>query len=155
MGMAYCADSEVFAAIKEEAYNVLLGEEYIEDVNERKKRLQPLVEEAIEDADAEIDGYLAKRYDVPMSPAPKVLNKFSKDIAVYNLMSRIGIDESNRDKTYLNRYNAAVKFLEGVAKGLIDIGTSDTGSSQNQAAQKGFRMEHSERLFSRETMKGY
>ena len=50
MGMAYCADSEVFAAIKEEAYNVLLGEEYIEDVNERKKRLQPLVEEAIEDA---------------------------------------------------------------------------------------------------------
>ena len=83
--MAYCTGSEVFAAIKEEAYNVLLGEEYIENVDERKKRLQPLVEGAIEDADAEIDGYLAKRYDVPMSPAPKVLNKFSKDIAVYNL----------------------------------------------------------------------
>ncbi len=153
--MAYCTDNEVFAAVKEGTYNALLGEEYIEDVEERKKHLQPLVEEAIEDADAEIDGYLAKRYDVPMSPAPKVLNKFSKDIAVYNLMSRIGIDESDRDKTYLNRYNAAVKFLEGVAKGLIDIGTSDTGSNQNQAAQKGFRMEHSERLFSRETMKGY
>ena len=104
--MAYCTESEVFAAVKEDAYNSLLGEQYIEDVEERKKHLQPLVEEAIEDADAEIDGYLAKRYDVPMSPAPKVLNKFSKDIAVYNLMSRIGIDESDRDKTYLNRYNA-------------------------------------------------
>ena len=153
--MGYWTESEVFASVKDDSYNSRLEEQDIEDVEERKKHLQPLVEEAIEDADAEIDGYLAKRYDVPMSPAPKVLNKFSKDIAVYNLMSRIGIDESDRDKTYLNRYNAAVKFLEGVAKGLIDIGTSETGSSQNQAAQKGFRMEHSERLFTRETMKGY
>lgn len=153
--MAYCTVEEVFAAVKADTYNALLGDQYIEDAVERKKLLQPLVEEAIEDADAEIDGYLAKRYDVPMSPAPKVLIKFSKDIAVYNLMSRIGIDESDRDKTFLNRYNAAVKFLEGVAKGLIDIGTNETGSSQDKAAQKGFRIEHSERLFSRETMKGY
>ena len=46
--MAYCTESEVFAAVKEDAYNSLLGEQYIEDVEERKKRLQPLVEEAIE-----------------------------------------------------------------------------------------------------------
>ena len=34
--MAYCTDSEVFAAVKEGTYNALLGEEYIEDVEERK-----------------------------------------------------------------------------------------------------------------------
>ena len=144
--MAYCTESEVFAAVKEDAYNSLLGEQYIEDVEERKKHLQPLVEEAIEDADAEIDGYLAKRYDVPMSPAPKVLNKFSKDIAVYNLMSRIGIDESDRDKTYLNRYNAAVKFLEGVAKGLIDIGTSGPEGLPDGAFRKVVHQGNHERI---------
>lgn len=153
--MAYCTVSEVLGAIKESAYDALLGDEYIDDVEERKRRLQPFVEEAIADADAEIDGYLAKRYSVPMSPAPRVLNKFSKDIAVYNLMSRIGIDEQDRDKTYLNRYNAAIKFLEGVAKGNISIGTGDSGDTQEQAAQKGFRIEHSKRLFSRETMRGW
>ena len=36
--MAYCTESEVFAAVKEDAYNSLLGEQYIEDVEERKNR---------------------------------------------------------------------------------------------------------------------
>lgn len=153
--MAYCTVEEVLGAIKESVYDALLGDEYIEDVEERKLRLQPFVEEAIRDADAEIDGYLAKRYDVPMTPAPRVLNKFSKDIAVYNLMSRIGIDEQNRDKTFLNRYNSAIKFLEGVAKGIISIGTGDMGNTQTQVARNGFRIEHPERLFSRDTMKGW
>lgn len=153
--MAYCTVGEVLGAVKESAYDALLGDEYIDDVEERKRRLQPFVEGAIADADAEIDGYLAKRYDVPMSPAPRILNKFSKDIAVYGLMSRIGINEQDREKTYLNRYNAAIKFLEGVAKGTISIGTGETGDTQAQAAQKGFRIEHSKRLFSRETMKGW
>lgn len=153
--MAYCTVNEVLSAIKESAYNALLGDEYIDDPEERRKRLEPLAEEAVADADAEIDGYLAKRYDVPMSPAPRILNKISKDIAAYNLMSRIGIDEQDRDKTYLNRYNAVIKFLEGVAKGTISIGAGDAGDTQAQAAQKGFRIDHSERLFSRESMKGW
>ncbi len=153
--MAYCTAEEVLSSIKESVYDALLGDEYIGDAEERKKRLMPFVEEAVADADAEIDGYLARRYDVPMSPAPRVLNKFSKDIAAYNLMSRIGIDEQDRDKTYLNRYNAAVRFLEGVAKGMISIGTGDAGGTNAQAAQNGFRIEHPERLFSRGTMRGW
>ena len=52
--MAYCTVEEVLGYIKESAYNALLGDEYIEDVEERKTRLKPYVEEAIEDADAEI-----------------------------------------------------------------------------------------------------
>lgn len=116
--MAYCTVEEVLGAIKESAYDALLGDEYIEDLEERRRRLVPYVEEAVADADAEIDGYLAKRYDVPMSPAPRVLNKFSKDIAVYNLMSRIGIDEQDRDKTYLNRYQSAISFWKGLRKEL-------------------------------------
>lgn len=92
--MSYSTKEEVREMLKDDALNAIIGDTFIEDPAEREELVEPLIEAAIADADAEIDGYLAKRYTVPISPAPRVLNKFSKDIAVYNLFSRIGIDES-------------------------------------------------------------
>lgn len=146
----YCSVEEVRGMIKSDALNMIIGDEYIEDELEREAKIIPLIEEAIGDADGEIDGYLAKRYPVPLSPTPKVLNKFSKDIAVYNLFSRAGIDEGEKEKNYLNRYKAAVRFLENVAKGVIDIGVSDNVKK----ASTGFQVNSSTRLFSRDSMKG-
>lgn len=148
--MSYCSVEEVRGMIKSDALNMIIGDEYIEDELEREAKIIPLIEEAIGDADGEIDGYLAKRYPVPLSPTPKVLNKFSKDIAVYNLFSRAGIDEGEKEKNYLNRYKAAVRFLENVAKGVIDIGVSDNVKK----ASTGFQVNSSTRLFSRDSMKG-
>ncbi len=148
--MSYCSVEEVRGMIKSDALNMIIGDEYIEDELEREAKIIPLLEEAIGDADGEIDGYLAKRYPVPLSPTPKVLNKFSKDIAVYNLFSRAGIDEGEKEKNYLNRYKAAVRFLENVAKGVIDIGVSDNVKK----ASTGFQVNSSTRLFSRDSMKG-
>ena len=115
--MSYSTRAEVRDMVKDDALNAIIGDTFIEDPAEREELVSPIIDAAIADADAEIDGYLAKRYAVPLSPAPKVINKFSKDIAVYNLFSRIGIDESTDQKTYLNRYNAAIKFFELVADG--------------------------------------
>lgn len=148
--MSYCTVEEVRRMIKSDALNMIIGDEYIEDEEMREQKIIPIIEEAIADADGEIDGYLMKRYPVPFSPAPKVLNKFSKDIAVYNLFSRAGIDEGEKEKNYLNRYNAAVRFLENVAKGIIDIGITDNA----QKANTGFSMTSNTRLFSRDSMKG-
>ena len=89
--MSYSTKEEVREMLKDDALNAIIGDTFIEDPAEREELVEPLIEAAIADADAEIDGYLAKRYTVPISPAPRVLNKFSKDIAVYNLFSRIGI----------------------------------------------------------------
>lgn len=94
----------------------------------------------------------SKRYAVPLSPAPKVINKFSKDIAVYNLFSRIGIDESTDQKTYLNRYNAAIKFFELVADGKVSIGTE--ADDPASAAATGFSAKSNTRLFTRGSMRG-
>ena len=100
----------------------------------------------------EVDEYLAKRYAVPLAPAPRVINKFSKDIAVYNLFSRIGIDEGTDQKTYLNRYNAAIKFLTLVAEGTVSIGTETEDPAS--AAAGGFKVKSNSRLFTREKMRG-
>ena len=81
--------------LKEDAVSQILTDtDFIEDPEEREAGIGPLIDEAIADADGEIDGYLAKRYAVPLAPVPKVINKFSKDIALYNLMSRAGLDEA-------------------------------------------------------------
>ena len=46
------------------------------------------VTRAIEDADEEIDSFLAVRYSLPFSTAPRLARKFSVDIAVCNLYAR-------------------------------------------------------------------
>jgi len=149
----YCTVDEVLGMIKEDMKNVIIGGEYIEDMGEREEKILPLCEDAIQDACAEIDGYLAKRYSVPFKRTPQVINKFAKDISVYNLVSRTGIDEGEREKTILNRYNAAVKFLLDVAKGIISIGMDEIGSKETAA--NGFNMKSSRRVFSRDSMKGW
>ena len=141
----YCTVEEVLGMIKDDMKNVIIGDEYIEDEQEKEAKMQMLCEDAIADACAEIDGYLAKRYRI---------RKFAKDISVYNLVSRTGIDEGDREKTFLNRYNAAIKFLMEVAKGTISIGAEEETAGNNSAAN-GFRMQSSERIFSRSSMKGW
>lgn len=151
--MAYCTVEEVIEMLKADMMNVIIGDDYIEDEEERIKAIFPLATEAVEDASAEIDGYLAKRYNVPFLKTPKVITKFAKDIALYNLVSRKGIDESDREKTYLTRYNAAISFLTKVAEGIIDIGIEE--NSGQITSNTGFKMESSNRIFSRNSMKGW
>lgn len=148
--MSYSTREEIREMIKDDALNAIIGDVYIEEPEEREKRIGPLIDRALADADGEIDGYLSKRYQVPMSPAPKALNKFAKDIAVYNLFSRIGIDEQSEQKNILNRYQAAIKFLTLVAEGKVDIGVTDNTTT----AQTGFTVKSNPRLFSRNTMRG-
>lgn len=150
--MSYSTRAEVREMVKDDALNSIIGDTFVEEPAEREEKAGPIIDAAITDADAEIDGYLAKRYAVPFSPVPRVLNKFSKDIAVYNLFSRIGIDESSDQKTYLNRYNAAIKFLTLVAEGKVSIGAGSEDPAS--AASTGFSVKSNPRLFRREQMRG-
>ena len=151
--MAYCTVAEVLDMLKEDMLNVIIGDNYIENEDERIQAITPIVEQAIADADAEIDGYLAKRYKVPFAKTPQVINKFAKYIALYNMVSRKGVDENDREKTYLTRFNAAIAFLTKVAEGRISIGVSENNTED--AARIGFSMSNSPRLFSRGSMKGW
>ena len=151
--MSYSTRAEVREMLKDDALNTIIGDTFEEDAEEREAKIGPIIDMAIGDADAEIDGYLAKRYKVPFDPVPRVLNKFSKDIAIYNLYSRIGIDEGEAEKNYLNRYNAAIKFLTLAAEGKVSIGAEADGDPA-AAAAIGFTVKSNSRLFSRGQMRG-
>lgn len=153
--MAYCTAEEVIDALKPDMYGYIVGEGS-DDLDDEALRdnILLLAGNAAEDAQAEIDGYLAKRYDVPFVHVPPVISKFAKDIALYNLVSRKGIDESDREKTYLTRYNSAVAYLTKVAEGKVDLDTGESHTTQI-AATNGFSMESEHRIFSRSSMRGW
>lgn len=150
--MSYCTQAEVRSMLKTETLNQLLEDSREDDPDELEARIGPVIDQAIADADSEIDGYLSKRYPVPICPTPGIIRKFSKDIALYNIFSRTGIDEESRDKTFLNRYNAAVKFLTLVSEGKVSIG-ADTGSAAGAAASS-FSIHSNGRIFDRDQMQG-
>lgn len=156
--MGYCTVADVRELVKDDMFNSILGDVYIDESDadaaaKKEADITALTESAIADADAEIDGYLSKRYSVPYAEPPAVLKKFSKDIAAYNLVSRKGVNEDDPEKTYLTRYNSAIKFLTMVAEGKIDIGSAK--EDPGKTAAEGFHFRSSRRLFSRESMRGW
>ena len=79
----------------------------------------PMIAQALADAGAEIDGYLASRYRLPLPTVPALLARIACDIAVYRLLSlrRMGDIEDARV-----RYEDARRLLEAIAKGLVSLG---------------------------------
>lgn len=91
---------------------------------------QTRIDEAIAQADAEIDSYCGGRYSIPFAaPAPDIAKKISVDIAIYNLYSRRVevIPEVRAD-----RYKNAIRQLEGISKGIISIGEDPAPASPTE-----------------------
>ena len=70
--MSYSTKEEVREMLKDDALNSIIGDTFIEDPEQREAKIAPIIEAAIGDADAEIDGYLAKRYTVPLQRGDQV-----------------------------------------------------------------------------------
>jgi phage gp36-like protein len=79
-----------------------------------------IVSEAIAYADSTIDGYLRGRYSLPLNPVPKIIQKISIDIAIYHIYSRRF--ELEMPEGMQKRYENAVKLLEAIRKGIIELG---------------------------------
>lgn len=98
---------------------------------------------AISDASAEIDGYLA-RFSLPLVSVPKTLTRICCDIARYFLYDDSTLTE---DHPVDKRYKAVIKFLEQVSKGTISLGVDDTGNTPESSDTA--IMESGGRVFSR------
>jgi len=81
-----------------------------------------IVERALTDADAEIDGYLASRYAMPLAIVPPVLARIACDIARYRLWADRASEEVRR------RYEDARRVLESIARGQVSLGLPATNA---------------------------
>lgn len=74
-----------------------------------------VVDRALVDAAAEIDGYLAVRYQLPLASVPVALAQLACDIARYNLWGE------RATEAIKGRYDDAVRRLKAIAGGSFKL----------------------------------
>lgn len=99
------------------------------------------------DADAEIDGYLAGRYTLPLTTVPETLRRIACDVARYHLYDNRVTD------TVQKRYDAAIKFLEMVARGQVQLGVDTGGTAPTVSA--GPQYYQADSVFSRDKLRDF
>ncbi|MFC1133448.1 gp436 family protein [Pasteurella multocida] len=99
-------------------------------------------EKAIDDAQAEIDMYLADRYTLPTQSVPKSLNRIACDIAHYYLYN--SVDETS---TVYLRYKQRIKQLSDVASGKLSLGLD--GNNEKPSENQVVFIETGKKVFSR------
>jgi phage gp36-like protein len=88
---------------------------------------QDNIDEAIDQADREIDAYiLLAGKSVPMSPVPPLIANLSTKMAIWNLHLRKYFDSSIWRETYKD----CLKTLERIAEGKLSLGQEEIGVTQ-------------------------
>ncbi len=141
----YCTLDDIKKLLPEDSLLQLTDDEGLGAVNQTR------VDEAVAQADAEIDSCIGGRYGVPLSTVPGVVKKLSVDIAIYNLYSR-RVEEMPEVRK--DRHRNAVSQLKDIAKGTVSLGVAelppaaDTGGAEtNKATDKN--------VFTRDRLKGF
>jgi len=153
--MAYCTLDDIKKALEEATVVQLTDDENlkptaIDPVDPDHAAIIARVDEAIETADAEIDGYCAVKYSVPLSPVPAVVNKLSVELAIYYLHGRRGIPEKIE-----KRYERAVSRLKDIARGLLFLGVDPEPVASTSADSSQANKAVSDRVFTRDSLKGF
>jgi len=141
--MAYSTKDDVLDQLDEETLIQLTDDDNAGLVDNDK------VTRAIADADATVDAYCQGRYTVPLDPVPNKIRQVSVDIAIYNLYSR---RDDTAPETRKDRHKEAIRFLEKVADGKIDLGTATPAPETTGNAAD---IDYNERIFSRDKLKGF
>lgn len=137
--MSYCAKEDLLERLPEDLLIELTDDADAGVVDESA------LARAVADADAEIDGHVAKRHSVPLSPVPDLIRKTSVEIAIYHLYSR----RRGAPEEWRTRYEDNRRFLENFAKGIVSLGADDpSGAPSSSPAQA----QSQTRVFSRETL---
>ena len=83
-----------------------------------------IITRALEDADAEINIYLLKRYQLPLSDTFPLLTILACDIARFRLHTTDPSDEVRK------RYEDAKQMLEDIAQGTYDLNQPPTDTNE-------------------------
>lgn len=109
--------------------------------------VEPVLDRAIADADAEIDGYVGTRYTLPLpEPVPAVLVPIACDITRYRLYDD-AVPEVVRQ-----RYEDAISRLKDIAAGRLSLGIDPAAVAPVAGTVK---VRSRDRLFSDELLGDY
>lgn len=113
--MSYCTRQNLIDRFGEQELIQLTDRDIVGVINDT------VLNQAISDADAEINGYLTA-YPLPLATIPANLVRIACDVTRYYLYD-VTVTEQVKD-----RYDSAIKYLMQVAKGLISLGPDSAGT---------------------------
>ncbi len=134
--MAYCTVSDLYAAFGEE------------NVTGWSRYNPAAIDRAIDNAQAEIDGYLLSGgYTVPLSPVPKNIKKYAQDLAGANLLLHSGLlPQDSGGEGHMEQARIARRYLEKVAEGKFRIPDDAEEGEQAQPIAGGIQIQSMKRL---------
>ncbi len=104
---------------------------------------------ALADADAEIEGYLVGRYQLPLASVPPVLTRIACDVARYYLY------DDHAPEHVRTRYEDARKLLEGIASGRVQLGLPASAGAAPVAGAPEVSASAPERVFTTDTLRDF
>lgn len=116
----------------DQAYMILaFGESQLIDLTDRDGSAGAIVSAvlglAIDQAEATVNSYVAKQYDLPLDPVPEALRTWSADIARYRLYTDACPEEIKA------RYQQTIEELKSVAAGDMPLGDETPADTSDQA----------------------
>ncbi len=108
--------------------------------------------QAISHADGVVDGYLRKRYDIPIAVPTQLIRHLSTSIAAYMLFARRAQVFGGVPDWIEFRYRESMKKLESINKGDLDLGIEPPPAESS--AQVG-EFDGEDQLFTADTLKDY
>lgn len=99
------------------------------ETGELSKAREQIINNAILDASAAIDGYISGRVMLPIDKIPAVLVRAACVLAYYNLADNVATEKAEKDKDDI------VRFLERVASGQISLGLSIDNSKLDEVGE--------------------
>ena len=108
------------------------------------------VQDALDDATAEIDSYIAKAVELPLADVPRILKTICRDLALHRLYVNIGHSMEARKSLRED----AIAFLKSVSRG--DAALGDGAGLPPEIVTPGVAMtDGAERELTRDSLKGY
>lgn len=139
--MSYAALSHLVERFGEQEVLQLTDRAHLGEIEEA------VASRALEDATAEIDGYLGARYVLPLAHVPTVLIRLCADMARYYLY------DDHAPEQVVMRYKAALDTLLRISRGDIDLGVSAEGDAPPTA--DGAEMVSGGRVWGRDDSQGF
>lgn len=139
----YCTQNDIQTALSEDILIQLTDDDNIGVV------IAANVTQAIEQADAEIDGYCGSRYTVPFATVPALIKALSIEIAVYYLYKRRTVPEKIE-----KAYDKAIARLKDISRGLLSMGIDPPPAAASSGGAESNK-DVNDRIFTRTTMEGF
>lgn len=108
------------------------------------------IDEALATADDEINGYLSRRFVLPLPTVPDLLKRNAIVIAFYWLAYR----DNQATDLLRERYDRAIAKIKEIAAGKIDLGLPTPDMPPEGSVGKVELVQENERLFTRNSLKG-